>query len=76
MDNPRKQGRPKKEPTEEEIEAIKETYEEYRCNAIVLQTILKERGFSIRKNKIHEVLRMNGYAKVEKNKRNVKVDKI
>ena len=65
----RKPGRPKKELTEEELEAIKETYEEYRCNAIVLQTILKERGYRISKNKIHEVLKMNGYAKEEENKK-------
>ena len=30
----RKPGRPKKELTEEEINAIKDAYEEYRCNAI------------------------------------------
>ncbi|AIY89303.1 IS481 family transposase [Geoglobus acetivorans] len=66
---PKKPGRPKKELSEEEIEAIKEAYEEYRCNAVVLQTILKERGYRISKNKIHEVLRMNGYAKEEKNKK-------
>ena len=65
----KKPERPRKELTEEEIEAIKETYEEYRCNAIVLQIILNKRGYTISKNKIHEVLRMNGYAKEEKNKR-------
>jgi len=65
----REPGRSKKELTEEEIEAIKEAYEEYRCNAIVLQTILKDRGYSISKNKIHEVLKMLGYAKEEKNKK-------
>ena len=36
---------------------------------IVLQTILKHKGCNISKNKIHEVLRMNGYAKEEKNKK-------
>ena len=65
----KKPGRPKKELTEEEIEVIKEAYKEYRCNAIVLQTILRKRGYNISKNKIHEVLRMNGYAEEEKNKR-------
>jgi len=34
----------------------------------VLQTILRKKGFNVSKNKIHEVLRMNGYAKEEKNK--------
>ena len=65
----RKPGRPVKELEEEEIEAIKEAYREYRCNAIVLQIILNKRGYSISKNKIHEVLRMNGYAREKKNKR-------
>ena len=64
----RKPGRPKKELSEEEIKAIKEAYEEYRCNAIVLQKILKERGYTT-KNKIHEVLKMLGYSKEEKNKK-------
>ena len=63
---PKKLGRPKKELSKEEIEAIKEAYEEYRCNAIVLQTILKKKGHNISKNKIHEVLKMLGYAKEEK----------
>ncbi|AGK60127.1 hypothetical protein Asulf_00091 [Archaeoglobus sulfaticallidus PM70-1] len=49
---PKKLGRPRKELSEEEIKAIKEAYEEYRCNAIVLQTILKKKGYSISKNKI------------------------
>ena len=31
----KKAGRPKKELSEEEIKAIEEAYEEYRCNAIV-----------------------------------------
>jgi len=66
---PKKPGRPKKELSEEEIGAIKEAYEEYRCNAILLQKILKERSYSISKNKIHEVLKMLGYAKEEKNKK-------
>jgi putative transposase len=65
----RKPGRPKKNLSEEEIKAIKDAYEEYRCNAIVLQKILKERGYNISKNKIHEVLKMLGYSKEEKVKR-------
>jgi len=64
----RKPGRPKKELSEEEIKAIKEAYEEYRCNATVLQKILKERGYTT-KNKIHEVLKMLGYAKEERSKK-------
>ncbi len=47
----KKPGRPKKELSEEEIEVIKKAYEEYRCNAIVLQKILKEKGYNIGKNK-------------------------
>ena len=66
---PKKLGRPKKELSKEEIKDIKEAYEEYRCDAIVLQTILKKKGHSISKNKIHEVLKMLGYAKEEKNKK-------
>jgi len=66
---PKKPGRPKKELSEEEIKAIKDAYEEYRCNAIVLQTILKKKGYNISKNKIHEVLKMLGYAREEKNKK-------
>ena len=65
----RNSGRPKKELSEEEIEAIKKAYEEYRCNALVLQTILKERGYRISKNKIHEVLKMLGYAREERSKK-------
>jgi len=63
----RNPGRPRKELSDGEIEAIKEVYEEYRCNAVVLQTILRKKGFNVSKNKIHEVLKMNGYAR-EKNK--------
>jgi len=59
----RKSGRPRKELSEEEIKSIKEAYEEYRCNAVVLQKILKESGYNISKNKIHEVLKMLNYAK-------------
>ena len=66
---PKKPGKPKKELSEEEIKTIKEVYGEYRCNAIVLQKILKERGYNIGKNKIHEVLKMLGYAKEEKSKK-------
>jgi putative transposase len=44
-----------------------EAYKEYRCNAIVLQTILRKKGYNISKNNI-EVLRMNGCAKEEKAK--------
>jgi putative transposase len=65
----RKPGRPKKELTEEDIKVIKDTHEEYRCNAIVSQKILKERGYNISKNKIHKVLKMLGYAREEKNKK-------
>ncbi|MBO8183517.1 MAG: hypothetical protein H0Z28_12135 [Archaeoglobus sp.] len=64
----RNPGRPRKELSDRETEAIKEAYEEYRCNAIILQTILRKKGFNVSKNKIHEVLKMNGYAKEEKNK--------
>ena len=48
---PEKPGRPKKELSEEEIRAIKDAYEEYRCNAVVLQSILKHQGYNISKNK-------------------------
>ena len=65
----KKPGRPKKELSEEEIKAIEEVYIEYRCNAIVLQKILKERGYNTSKNKIHEVLKMLGYFKEEKNEK-------
>ncbi len=65
----REPGRPKKELSIEEIKAIKEVYTEYRCNAIVLQKVLKERSYNISKNKIREVLKMLGYAKEEKNKK-------
>jgi len=37
----RNPGRPRKELSDGETEAIKEAYEEYRCNAIVLQIILR-----------------------------------
>jgi len=62
----KKPGRPRKELTEEEIEAIKEDYNEYRCNAIVLQ--IRKIGCNISKNKIYEVLRMNGYVREENSK--------
>ena len=52
----RNPGRPRKELSDGEIGAIKEVYEEYRCNAVVLQTILRKKGFNVSKNKIHEVL--------------------
>jgi len=48
---PKNPGRPKKELSEEEIKAIKEGYDEYKCNAVVLQKILKEKGYNISKNK-------------------------
>ena len=38
-------------------------------DAMQLQKILKERGCNISKNKIHEVLKMLGYSKEEKNKK-------
>ena len=67
----RKPGRPKKVLSDEEINTIKYACKGYRCNAIVLQTILKHKGYSINKNNA-EMLKMNGYAKEEKNKKRKK----
>ena len=56
---PKKLGRPKKELSKEEIEAIKEAYEEYRCNALCKrrkeQKEEKEMG-TLRKKTLYEFM--------------------
>ena len=48
----RKPGRPKKELSKEEIKAIKEAYEEYRCDAIVFDNATAENALKVLKEAI------------------------
>lgn len=71
----KKNGRPKRSETEEEIKLIKETYKEYRVSASTLKKLIKrDYGIYIPHDHIHKIMIKEGLAKHLNKKHKRKID--
>ena len=62
-------GRQPKPFTQEEIESVKETYNEYQFGAVNMEKVLNEKGIKISHNRIHKILALQGVAKEQPSKK-------
>jgi len=55
--------------TQEEINNVKETYNEYQFGAVNMEKVLNEKGIKISHNRIHKILALQGVAKEQPSKK-------